>query len=76
MPLVRPDHDDDDVSEQEGTDATWISVHDRLVGRGALSVHITRTSEGVAVDLYPHGREGEASPLARAFAYFSEALGR
>lgn len=46
--------------------SVWITV-------GNISVHVIRTDEGVAVDLYPAGRETDDA-LASAYAFASDAI--
>jgi hypothetical protein len=53
-----------DYTLRPGQVSCWVSV-------GNISVYVVRADEGVAVDLYPKGREFE--PLASTYALFAEA---
>ena len=55
-----------DYTLREGALNVWVTV-------GALSVYIMRTDEGVAIDVYPKGREAEDDALASCYAFNADA---
>lgn len=59
-----PDTEDSDYILNKDFRSAWVTVDN-------LSVYISRTDEGVVVDLYPHGDENN-DPLGSTYAFFSD----
>jgi len=65
MPALRQTEVSTDYELNEDYKSCWITVNN-------ISVYVLRTSDGVSVDLLPHGKE-DKPPIASTYATFSEA---
>ena len=56
---------DTDYELNDNYSSCWVTV-------GNISVYVLRTSNGVSVDLLPHGKE-DKPPIASTYATFADA---